>query len=109
MLYTQRTGIMLTPPESDTWDSVYWCSVDLEFMPVFEVKLSGWIPAHLASATEEPSFLVVEAESFHTKSEKWELQSEHVDKQDDDVWVVGRLLPRPEERQRIIRLALTAI
>src|SRR5438067_7282171 len=23
MLHTQRTGIMLTPPDSDTWDSVY--------------------------------------------------------------------------------------
>jgi len=109
MLYTQRTGMMLTPPDSDTWDSVYWCSFDLEYIPAFDVTLSGWIPSHLASTTEAPSHMVVEAETFQTKSEKWGLESDHADKQDDDVWITGRLLPRPDERHRIIRLALTAI
>jgi hypothetical protein len=82
---------------------------ELEYLPAFDVTLSGWIPAHLASATEEPSYLVVEAERFYTKSEKWDRQSEHADKQDDDVWVAGRLLLRAEERHRLIRLALTAV
>ena len=108
MLHTQRTEIMLTPPDSDPWDSVYWCSVDVQYTPPFDVTLSGWIPSRLASATEASSHLIVEAESFHTNSEL-ESESAHADKQDDDVWVAGKLLPRPEERHRIIRLALTAI
>jgi hypothetical protein len=109
LLHTARTGIMLTPPDSDPWDSVYWCSVDLEYSPSFDAELSGWIPSHLASTTDNPSYLAVDAESFHTKKEKWTLQSEHADKQDDDFWILGRLLPRPEERHAIIRLALAAM
>ena len=55
------------------------------------------------------SYLVVQAETFHTKAEKWGFGSEHADKQDDDIWISGRMLPRPEERHRIIQLALSAI
>jgi len=109
MLHTARTGLMLTPPDSDPWDSVYWCSLDLEYSPTFDVTISGWVPCSCASASEKASYLVVQAESFHTKGEKWGFGSEHADKQDDDIWIIGRMLPRREERHRIVQLALSAM
>lgn len=71
MLHTARTGLMLTPPDADPWDSVYWCSLDIRYSPIFGVTISGWVPGALASASEKVSYLAIQAESFHTKVEKW--------------------------------------
>ena len=109
LLYTERTDIILTPPEADTFNSVYWCSLDIQYVPTFEVKLSGWFPPHLVTESPSSADLAIVADKFVTKTDDPVIELAHSSRNADDFWVIGKLVAKAEECRALIRLALTAI
>ena len=81
----------------------------IQYVPDFEVHLSGWFPAGIVRQEPSNSSIELEAENLHTKQEKWSDDDLHSDRRPDDVWVSGRALPTAEQKRTITRLALTTV
>ena len=108
-LYTERTDVVLTPPDADPCDSLHWYSLRIQYVPDFEVHLFGWFPAAIVRQEPSNSSIELEAKDIFTKQEKWSDDDLHSDRRPDDVWVSGRALPTAEQKRTITRLALTTV
>lgn len=108
LIHIQRTDVALAPIEHE-FDSEYGCSCQLEYTPAFQMDVSGWFPSDLVSAVEKPMHIEVDAETFHTKAEKKEFAAYRPDRKDDDVWIIGKFMLRPNERSELLRSVLTAL
>jgi hypothetical protein len=100
-LNTKRTDIILTPPDADPCDSLHWYDLRIQYVPDFEVHLSGWFPAGIVRQEPSNSSIELEAENLHTKQEKWSDDDLHPDRRPDDVRVSGRAPPTAEQKRTI--------
>ena len=106
-LYTELTDIILTPPDAGPCDSLHWYDLGIQYVPDFEVHLSGWFPAGIVGQEPSNSSIEFEAENLHTKQEKWSDDDLHSERRPDDVWVSGRALPTLVCFQRLLLLSVT--
>ena len=105
LLKTQRTHIELRKLDDQGEETPYFSTLYIDYSPEFEAKLSGWVTPDLISDTEVADHVAIETEIFHTREGHWGSEN-HLDKNPDDIWLVGQLAPSTDQRFIIANVAL---
>lgn len=109
LLSLKKTNAHFSPPNDDPWDSTYWLSARIDYTSEFSIDISGWLTPNWVRFSEQPDWLAVCASDVGTKEEKLGKDPEvHGDKKDDDLWLVGQILPTFDQRKLLLRQVLNA-
>ena len=105
LIRTTRSELELDRLTESGRRSPYGGSLDIKFSPLLNIQFAGWVTPEMISGSAQENFIEIRTKTFHTRQEWWG-EKTHLDKAPDDIWVIGKLNPTPEQKYRIFRFAL---
>ncbi|MEM1443920.1 MAG: hypothetical protein AAGF67_16350, partial [Verrucomicrobiota bacterium] len=107
ILVTGKTAPVFTPPDADPWDSIYWLSFDIAYVPEFSCKFYGWLPEQMVSFTLKDGFI----EADCSKLVRWDDPDHdyaelHPDKDSEAITISAIPILTDAQRESLVKSAL---
>jgi len=89
-------------------ETPYWLSAEINYYLNHNIKLRGWLPPDYITGIETPDYLEIKVTDLESKKDRFPNNSDHKDKQADDIYFSGDLVENNIVTARIVKAALNA-